>query len=144
MDFEQAKERAVKFTALSKKTDFEVRRKLKSLSVEEGIIDQVSEYLKYLGYIDDVDYVESFIRQSERMEKLSIFEIKQKLFEKGVDKELVLSKLQVLEDTDYEKRVVTKLLNGKLASYEEDKKRAYLYRKGFKINEWNCKWSGAR
>lgn len=134
MNFEQAKERAVRFTALSKKTDFEVRRKLKTLGVSEDIIDEVSEYLKQLGYIDDVDYVDSFIRQSERMEKLSIFEIKQKLFEKGVDKELVLTKLQLLADTDYEKRVVEKLENGKLASYEEDKKKAYLYRKGFKVN----------
>lgn len=135
MNFEQAKERAVRFTALSKKTDFEVRRKLKTLNVSEETIDEVSEYLKQLGYIDDVDYVESFIRQCERMEKLSIFEIKQKLFEKGVDKELVLAKLQHLVDTDYEKRVVKKLENGKLASYEEDKKRAYLYRKGFRVNE---------
>lgn len=134
MNFEQAKERAVRFTALSKKTDFEVRRKLKTLGASEDIIDEVSEYLKHLGYIDDVDYVDSFIRQSERMEKLSIFEIKQKLFEKGVDKELVLTKLQLLADTDYEKRVVEKLENGKLASYEEDKKKAYLYRKGFKVN----------
>lgn len=134
MNFEQAKERAVRFTALSKKTDFEVRRKLKTLSVEDNVIDEVSEYLKRLGYIDDVDYVESFIRQSERMEKLSIFEIRQKLFEKGVDKELVLTKLECLMDTDYEKRVIEKLENGKLASYEEDKKKAYLYRKGFKVN----------
>lgn len=134
MNFEQAKERAVRFTALSKKTDFEVRRKLKTLGVSEDIIDEVSEYLKRLGYIDDVDYVDSFIRQSERMKKLSIFEIKQKLFEKGIDKELVLAKLQLLADTDYEKRVIEKLENGKLASYEEDKKKAYLYRKGFKVN----------
>lgn len=133
MNFEQAKERAVRFTALSKKTDFEVRRKLQSLGVSNDIIDEVSEYLKYLGYIDDVDYIDSFIRQNEKMEKLSVFEIKQKLLAKGIDKELVAVKLCELENTDYEKRVVDKLLSGKLSSYEEDKKKAYLYRKGFKV-----------
>lgn len=135
MNFEQAKERAVRFTALSKKTDFEVRRKLKTLGVTEDIIDAVSEYLKNLGYIDDTDYVEAFIRQCGKMEKLSIFEIKQKLLAKGISKELIDIKIGDLSCTDYEKRVTQRLLSGKLSTYDEDKKRAYLYRKGINFNE---------
>lgn len=135
MNFEQAKERAVRFTALSKKTDFEVRRKLKTLGVDEDIIDAVSEYLKNLGYIDDTDYIEAFIRQCEKMEKLSIFEIKQKLLAKGISKELIDIKISDLSCTDYEKRVTQRLLSGKLSTYDEDKKRAYLYRKGINFNE---------
>ena len=133
MNFEQAKERAVRYTALSRKTDYEVRRKLKQLSVDDDIIDKVSDYLKQLGYIDDISYVEAFLRQSFKMEKLSSFEIRQKLLAKGIDKELINTKLYDYDVAEYEKRVISKLLNGKLASYDEDKIKSYLYRKGFKV-----------
>lgn len=133
MNFEQAKERAVRYTALSRKTDYEVRRKLKQLSVDDDVIDKVSDYLKQLGYIDDISYVEAFLRQSFKMEKLSSFEIRQKLLAKGIDKELINTKLCNYDVAEYEKRVISKLLNGKLASYDEDKIKSYLYRKGFKV-----------
>ena len=135
MNFEQAKERAVRYTALSRKTDYEVRRKLKQLNVDEDIISKVSEYLKQLGSIDDVAYTEAFLRQSFKMEKLSVFEMKQKLLSKGIDKELIDEKLCDYDVVDYEKRVVSRLVNGKLSSYDDDKSKSYLYRKGFRVNE---------
>ena len=135
MNFEQAKERAVRYTALSRKTDYEVRRKLKQLNVDEDIISKVSEYLKQLGYIDDLAYTEAFLRQSFKMEKLSVFEMKQKLLSKGIDKELIDEKLCDYDVVDYEKRVVSRLVNGKLSSYDDDKSKSYLYRKGFRVNE---------
>lgn len=134
MNFEQAKERAVRYTALSRKTDYEVRRKLKQLSVDDNVIDKVSDYLKQLGYIDDVSYVEAFLRQSFKMEKLSVFEMKQKLLAKGIDRDLVSNKLCNYNTVEYENRVISKLINGKLSSYDDDKIKGYLYRKGFKVN----------
>lgn len=135
MNFEQAKERAVRYTALSRKTDYEVRRKLKQLNVDDDIISKVSEYLKQLGYIDDVSYTEAFLKQSFKMEKMSVFEMKQKLLSKGIDRELIDEKLCDYDVVDYERRVVSRLANGKLSSYDDDKSKNYLYRKGFRVNE---------
>lgn len=135
MEFEVAKEKAVKFIGISKKTSFEVQNKLKRLSVSESTIKEVIEYLKDLGYIDDVDYVKAFIRQCTKMEKYSVYEIKQKLLIKGISRELLEEFVDEMYSTDYEKKVVDKLLNGKLSGFDEEKKKNYIYRRGFRLNE---------
>lgn len=135
MEFEVAKEKAVKFIGISKKTAFEVHSKLKKLNVSESTIKEVIDYLTNLGYIDDVDYVKAFVRQCQKMQKYSIYEIKQKLLIKGISKELVQEYVDKLYSSGYEKEVVNKLLRVKLNNYEVEKQKNYLYRRGFKINE---------
>lgn len=134
MNFEQAKEKATMYIALCRKTSFEVYQKLKRLSVDEKIIKEVIEHLTNLGYIDDEEYVNLFIKQSVKMEKLSVYEIKSKLISKGIDKDLAERKVNVLYDTQYEANIVEKLIKGKLANVEEMKRKSYIYRRGFKAN----------
>lgn len=132
MDFEVAKEKAFRYIALSKKTAFEVRKKLQKSNFEEDIIDKVISYMQDLKYIDDVEYVDAYIRQCMRLQNYSIFEIKNKLMQKGINKNLLEEKLQNLADTDYEEKLVKKLLTSKLKQMEPLKKKQYLYRRGFK------------
>lgn len=134
MEFEQAKEKAVKFIGISKKTAFEVRSKLKRINVTDSTIDKVIEYLSDLGYINDEEYIQAFIKQSIKMEKHSIYEIKQKLLIKGISKELIYEHVDKLHSTDYEKKVVDKLLINKLANMDKDKQNNYIYRRGFRLN----------
>lgn len=135
MDFEVAKEKAFRYIALSKKTAFEVRKKLQKSNFEEDIIDKVISYMQDLKYIDDVEYVDAYIRQCMRLQNYSIFEIKNKLMQKGINKNLLEEKLQNLADTDYEEKLVKKLLSSKLKQMEPLKKKQYLYRRGFKSFE---------
>jgi len=135
MEFEVAKEKAVRFIGISKKTANEVEAKLKRLNVPSDTIKEVVEYLKGLGYIDDVDYAKSYIRQCIKMEKYSIYEIKQKLLIKGISRDILAEFVDELYTTDYERKVVEKLLCGKLSSMEQEKQKNYIYRRGFKINE---------
>ena len=135
MEFEVAKEKAVRFIGISKKTANEVETKLKKLNISNDSINEVVEYLKGLGYIDDVDYVKAYIRQCIKMQKYSIYEIKQKLLIKGISRELILEFVDELYSTDYESKVIQKLLSGKLSSMEQEKQKNYIYRRGFKINE---------
>ena len=135
MEFEVAKEKAVRFIGISKKTANEVETKLKKLNISNDTINEVVEYLKGLGYIDDVDYVKAYIRQCIKMQKYSIYEIKQKLLIKGISRELILEFVDELYSTDYESKVIQKLLSGKLSSMEQEKQKNYIYRRGFKINE---------
>ena len=132
MDFEVAKEKAFRYIALSKKTAFEVRKKLQKYNFEEDTIDKVISYMQDLKYIDDVEYVDAYIRQCMRLQNYSIFEIKNKLIQKGINKNLLEEKLQNLADTDYEEKLVKKLLSSKLKQMEPLKKKQYLYRRGFK------------
>lgn len=134
MNFEEAKEKAVKYLVLSLRTEEEVKNKLRKLNVEEDVICEVTEYLKGIGYIDDSKYVDAYLRQSVSIPKYSVYEIKMKLIQKGINKNLLSEKLSEFNKSAYEKKIVEKLLNGKLKGMEPLKQKAYLYRRGFNSN----------
>ena len=75
MDFEIAKEKAVRYLVTAKKTEHEVRLKLKKSKFSEEIIDDVVNYLIKINYINDEDYVDAYIRQCMHLLNYSIFEI---------------------------------------------------------------------
>ena len=131
MSFEVAKEKALRYLVTAKKTEQEVRNKLKKCNFEESIIEDVISYLKDLDYINDKDYIDAYIRQCMRLQNYSIYEIKNKLLQKGIKKDIMEKKLEVLKQSNYEKELVNKLLNGKLKNMEEIKQKQYLYRRGF-------------
>ena len=134
MEFEEAKQKAIKYIAISKKTCYEVKQKLFRLGYNQDIIDMVISYLLNIGYLDDIDYVESYIRQNKRFINYSIFEIKQKLLQKGIKKDIIEDKLIVLEDEEYDKKLVEKLNKTKCKDMDLLKKRKYLYRRGLISN----------
>ncbi len=134
MNFEQAKEKAVKYLVLTLRTENEVRNKLKKLNVEEDIIEQVIEYLKGINYINDSNYIEAYIRQCIKIPKYSKYEIKMKLLQKGINKNLLEEKLEEHDMQEYEKKIVEKLKSSKLKDMDEIKQKAYLYRRGFNIS----------
>ncbi len=130
MEFEVAKEKAVKYLMTAKKTEYEVKQKLKKSNFSDEVIYQVTKYLKELGYINDEDYIDAYIRQCMRLLTYSGFEIKQKLLQKGIKKDIIEKKLEILKNTDYEKRLIEKLINGKLKNMDELDRKKYLYRRG--------------
>ncbi len=134
MSFELAKEKAIKYIVLAKKTSQEVRNKLQKLGFDEKIIDEVISYLEDLNYLNDNEYVDAYIKQCMRLKNYSIYEIKQKLLQKGVKKDIIENELEKLAKTNYESEIVNKLLNTKLKNMEPIKKKQYLYRRGFKFN----------
>ena len=134
MEYIVAKEKAIKYIGISKKTEFEVNKKLKSLGVDSLTISKVIDYLKELGYLDDIDYVRSYIRQNVKMLKYSKYELKQKLLQKGVKISIIDSEFDNNLPNTYEFDVINKLVNGKLKDYDNIKQKEYLYRRGFSIN----------
>ncbi len=134
MNFEEAKEKAVKYLVLQLRTEKEVEQKLQRLKVEQEIIIEVLEYLKSIGYIDDSKYVDAYLRQCISIPKYSVYEIKMKLIQKGINKNLINEKIQEFDSKEYENSLIQKLKASKLKNMEELKKIAYLYRRGFKIS----------
>lgn len=134
MEFEIAKEKAVKYLVVARKTEQEVYNKLIKLKFDEGVVLEVIEYLKSIKYIDDNDYTDAYIRQCMRLMNYSIYEIKNKLLQKGIKKCIIEEKIENLRQSDYEKDLKEKLLNGKLKNMEELKQKQYLYRRGFRLD----------
>lgn len=129
-----AKEKAIKYIGIAKKTEYEVIKKLKGLKIDPLVISTVIESLNELGYLDDNDYVKSYLIQSKRFLQYSKYEIKQKLLQKGLNISIIEEGMEEVLPDDYEEKVIEKLLLTKLKNYEEDKKKAYLYRRGFNTN----------
>ena len=128
-----ARDKAIRYIGISKKTEYEVVKKLKGLKVASSVIEQEIQYLKELGFINDEDYVKSYIKQCSKMQNYSIYEISNKLLQKGIKASIIEQEIDVLKDTEYELKVIAKLINGKLKSYDEIKQKNYLYRRGFGI-----------
>lgn len=134
MEFENAKQKAIKFIGISKKTEYEVKQKLYRLGYNQEIVDMVISYLLNIGYINDVDYVKSYIKQNERFMKYSIFEITQKLLQKGIKKDIIENEITILEDSDYDKKIFEKLMLTKCKEMDPLKQKQYLYRRGLKVD----------
>lgn len=142
MDFESLKNKAVVYTQTSKKTEKEVILKLKKLNATGEYTNKILEILKGLNYINDSEYVDAYIRQNMRLLKFSVFEIKNKLLQKGINKYIIESKLSTLNYSDYEKEVVEKIITSKfkvdnvdeLDENEKLKFKSYIYKRGFKSN----------
>ena len=129
-----ARDKAIKYIGISKKTEIEVRKKLKRLNIASSVINDEIISLKELGFIDDNDYVSSYIKQCEKMLNYSIYEIRNKLLQKGVKASIIESSFESNLTSEYENLVVNKLINSKLKDYDEQKRREYLYRRGFKLD----------
>ena len=134
MEFEEAKQKAIKYIGISKKTEYEVKQKLIRVGYNQDVIDMVISYLLDIKYIDDSDYAESYIRQNERFLKYSIFEIEQKLLQKGIKKDIIEEKIYILKDSDYDKKLLNKLMESKCKDMEQLKLKQYLYRRGIKFD----------
>lgn len=132
MDYSGAKERAVRYIGISKKTASEVIKKLESLRVDSLAISKIIKELLELKYLDDLEYVKAFIRQNIKTNKYSIYEIEQKLLQKGIERGIMDEEIQKLKDTNYEQKVVEYLLETKLKDYDDMKAANYIYRRGFK------------
>lgn len=137
MDFEIAKEKAVRYLVVAKKTEYEVRMKLKKSKFSDDIIDEVINYLIKIDYINDEEYVDAYIRQCMHLLNYSIFEIKQKLLQKGIKKYIIEEKVDKLKENEYEKKLIQKLMSGKLKNMEEIKVKKYLYRRGLSSSSFN-------
>lgn len=133
MDYMIAKEKAIKYIGISKKTEYEVGKKLKSLGVDSLTISKVIDYLIELGYLDDIDYVRSYIRQNVKMLKYSKYELKQKLLQKGIKASIIDLEFENNLPDSYESNVINKLLSSKLKDYDDIKQKEYMYRRGFKL-----------
>ena len=131
MDLQIAKEKAIKYVFVSKKTEYEVRNRLKKYRFDEDVIEKVIISLKENKYIDDNDYIDAYLRQSMRLLNYSLYEIKQKLLQKGLKKDIIEKKLTKLKDLNYENKVVEKLLLTKCKLMDDLKQKQYLYRRGF-------------
>ena len=132
-EFDREKTKVMKFIVFKKRTENEVRQKFQNL-IEENMLEDIIQYVKDAGYINDYEYIEKQVNEYKLLKTLSIKEIKYKLLSKGLSKGLIEDYIQANYDElqEYEKISLEKIINKKSESMDEEKLKQYLFKKGYR------------
>ena len=82
-------DKIINYVLYQLRTENEVRKKCNMLKYEEDYIDEVIDYLKEAGYINDKNYAKKYVENTLRLKHISANEIKIALLRKGVDQDII-------------------------------------------------------
>lgn len=135
-EFDKQKTKVFKYIMFKKRTESEIRNKF-SLQIEENMLEDIIEYLKEAGYINDYNFIEKQVSEYINLKNMSIQEIKYKLTTKGIERRLIEKYIEEhreeLEDYEIKSANNIKLKKANLMNEEEIKQ--YLYKKGYKFTD---------
>ncbi len=133
-ELDKIKTKILKYIIYKKRTEKEIRQKFADLPTD--ILEDIIEYLKEAGYINDKEYIKKSIQEYINLNNMSIKEISYKLQAKGIEKKdvedfIIENKESLIE---YEINSALKLIQKKQRMMEDEQIRNYLYKKGY-MNE---------
>ena len=133
-EFDKAKTQVLKYILYQKRCEQEIRTKFLN-KIDENMLEDIIEYLKEAGYINDNEYIESKIYNFKSLKNLSIREVKYKLLSKGIDKNYIDSHID--EMNEYEIKSASNIINKKIINLQIEEIKSYLYKKGYKSDNIN-------
>ena len=131
-EFDKEKTRILKYIMYKKRTESEIRKKFNNL--EEELLEDIIEYLKEAGYINDNTYIERSVAEFKSLKNMSIKEIIYKLYSKGIQKDTLENYVSehIDELEEYERQSAQNIINKRKDNYEKEEIINYLLRKGYK------------
>ena len=132
-EFDREKTKILKYIMYKKRTENEIRSKFK-LTIEENLLEDIIDYLKETGYINDYNYIERFVNECIALKNLSIKELKYKLYSKGINRNLLDEYIQKNYEklVEYERKSAENIKLKKQNSMNEEEIKMYLLKKGYK------------
>ena len=133
-EFDREKTRVLRYILYKTRTEQEVKNKFQK-TIEENMLEDIIEYLKETGYINDKEYIRKTINNFIALKNLSIKEIKYKLLSKGLNKNDIEDYLYENRETleQYERKAASNIMCKKSMSMEKDDIKQYLLKKGYKL-----------
>lgn len=133
-EFDTQKTKVFKYLMFKKRTENEIRTKFK-MQIQEEMLEDIIEYLKEAGYINDYNFIERQVNEYVNLKSMSIQEIKYKLMAKGLEKKLIDKYIDNHKEEleEYEKKSAEKIRIKKSNQMEEQEIKQYLYKKGYKV-----------
>ena len=123
-------DKIMKYIVFKKRTEEELKNKCKMLKYDDETIEQIVEYLKENGYINDEVYVEKYIKNVMRLKACSIREIKIDFMKRGINEELIDK--YITDDLEsFEEKSAKELAIKKSKIGDIEKVKRYLLNKGF-------------
>ena len=137
VEFDALKTKVLKYVLYKKRTEYEIRLKFKDVS--ENMLDDVIDYLKELGYINDNNYIERAVNEFMNLRTLSIKEISYKLFSKGLSSKIIDDYFEKNEEKleEYEKKCAKKIYIKKSSNLDKKDIITFLKKKGYREESIN-------
>ena len=131
-EFDKGKTKVLRYILYKKRTEQEVRTKFQK-DIEENMLEDIIEYLKEAGYINDDEYVLKTVNQICALKNLSIKEIRYKLLAKGISKDKIDDYMSEnrKEMLEYEEKSASTVAYKKSSSMEKEEIKNYLIKKGY-------------
>lgn len=137
-EFDDQKTKVLKYILYKKRTEQEIKNKF-CKTIDENLLEDIIEYLKEAGYINDKEFIEKTINNFIILKNLSIREMKCKLLAKGLSKDdiddYLYSNKEKLEE--YEVKSASNIIYKKIGSMEKEEVKQYLIKKGYKTENIN-------
>lgn len=137
-EFDKEKTKILKYILYKKRSEHEVRNKFTKTTAED-LLEDVIQYLKEAGYINDKDYIDRTIKNFMILKNLSIREIRYKLMAKGLKtndiEDYLYENREKLEQ--YEIKSASNIIYKKQSSMEPIEIKQFLAKKGYKIENIN-------
>ena len=132
-EFDEQKTKVMKFIVFKRRTEQEVRTKFAS-TIDENMLEDIIEYLKEAGYLDDSEYIEKAINNFMNLKNLSLYEIKNKLYLKGISKDRIEDYFYENKEelNSYEVKSARNIIYKKQRDMEIQEIKMYLLKKGYK------------
>ena len=139
---------ALNYLGYGMKTKQEIYNKLVSKDIEEQYIDIIIKKLESYGYINDIVYIETYIKSKAIPSKWGKQKVIQNLMQKGIDRKTVEEIINQNEDfLDNEDRILS-LAQKKYNSFKKedneykkkDKVSKYLLSRGYSWEEISSVW----
>ena len=137
-EFDEQKTKVMKFIIYKRRTEQEVRNKFHG-NIDENILEDIIEYLKEKKYLDDKEYIERAINGFKGLKNLSLFEVKNKLFTKGINKDDIEDYFYDNKEelNEYEKQSIRNIIYKKQRDMENEDIKQYLIKKGYNLDNIN-------
>ena len=135
-EFEKQKTKVMNYIMYKKRTEYEVRQKF-SRTIEEETLDEIIDYVKEARYLSDSNYIERAVNEFMALKNLSVFEIKNKLYAKGISKDDIEDYIQKHREEleEYEANSRENIIAKKSTVMDEQELKNYLYKKGFRKDD---------
>ena len=134
----RAKKKALHLLERMDRTEQQLREKLKQGGYPQACIDLALEYVKSFHYVDDYRYACTYINY--RQDRMSRYQLKVKLYGKGVPGEVIDRALEECYEGDEQEQIIRLLEKKKFDAQNSDQKEftrvyQYLMRRGFRSND---------
>lgn len=132
-EFEKCKLKVMNYIMYKKRSEYEVRNKF-SQTIEQEMLNNIIEYLKEAGYINDSKYIKKTIDEFIALKNMSVKEIENKLYCKGINSNLIKDYMyEHKEELDeYELKSAKKIFFKKFNLLDKEEIKQYLLKKGYR------------